>query len=96
MFPYSSYSVASDPSGTPNNNNRSLDLLVTLSTDDASDVTGIASRFLLRDLEAGRSLACRHQKSATFRAALDPKVPLVMVANGSGIAPFRYYTIKFL
>ncbi len=91
MFPYSSYSVASDPSGTPNNNNRSLDLLVTLnSTDDAVAVTGTCSRFLLRDLEAGRSLACRHQKSTTFRAAMDPRVPLVMVANGSGIAPFRY------
>ncbi len=93
MFPYSfSYSVASDPNGTPNNNNRSLDLLVTLnSTDDGDgDVTGTCSRFLLRDLEAGRSLACRHQKSTTFRAALYPKVPLVMVANGSGIAPFRY------
>ncbi len=92
MFPYSSYSVASDPNGTPNNNNRSLDLLVTLNStdDDGGVVTGTASRFLLRDLEAGCSLACRHQKSATFRAALDPKVPLVMVANGSGIAPFRY------
>ena len=93
------YSVASDPSGDYSR----VDLIVTLETlppcvcgggvcggkGSPKPRLGTASRFLSEDLKEGSRVLCRHQTSVVFRVGLDPSTPVVMVANGCGIAPFR-------
>lgn len=52
--------------------------------------TGIASRYLL-DLQPGDSIRLYPHRNARFHLPEDPELPLVLVAEGTGIAPYRAF-----
>ncbi len=84
--------MANDPQGETKGGK--VELLITLcrfrAGKEGEDRLGTCSRFVLQELRQGASVACYHHQSLVFRVGLTPEVPLVMVANGSGIAPMRY------
>ncbi|HEX5677473.1 MAG TPA: sulfite reductase flavoprotein subunit alpha [Alcanivorax sp.] len=52
--------------------------------------TGIASRYLL-DLQPGDSVRLYPHRNARFHLPDDPEMPLVLIAEGTGIAPYRAF-----
>lgn len=51
---------------------------------------GISSRFLL-ELQPGDSLAVYPHRNARFHLPSDPQAPLILIAEGTGIAPYRAF-----
>jgi len=52
--------------------------------------TGIASRYLL-DLQPGDPVRLYPHRNARFHLPVDPELPLVLIAEGTGIAPYRAF-----
>lgn len=52
---------------------------------------GVASTYLADRLNPGCPVEVYLQKSAHFRLPANPKVPIIMVGPGTGIAPFRAF-----
>lgn len=52
--------------------------------------TGIASRYLL-DLQPGDRVRLYPHRNARFHLPDDPRAPLILVAEGTGIAPYRAF-----
>ena len=52
--------------------------------------TGVASAYLL-DLQAGDSVRLYPHRNARFHLPDDPDTPLVLIAEGTGIAPYRAF-----
>ncbi len=88
---YHRYSVASDPDAEDGQD--SIELLLTVAKFAAGKEgeyrLGTCSRFIAEDLKPGDKVVCCHHPSPTFQIGLRPEMPVIMVANGSGIAPFR-------
>eukprot|EP00812_Abedinium_dasypus_P007594 NODE_1967_length_1024_cov_322.635707.p1 GENE.NODE_1967_length_1024_cov_322.635707~~NODE_1967_length_1024_cov_322.635707.p1 ORF type:complete len:258 (+),score=89.07 NODE_1967_length_1024_cov_322.635707:3-776(+) len=57
-------------------------------TGDAGTHLGLASNFLTL-LESGENLRFKIQAAPNFRMPRHPKAPAIMLATGTGIAPFR-------
>ena len=86
------YSVASDPSQANNSSGDiTLDLVLTLvdfRTPGGRRQSGLASSFL-KGLEVGRKFRVTHKAVPVFARPVDLRRPMVLVANGSGVAPMR-------
>ena len=54
---------------------------------------GLASTFLAERINPGDSLNVYVQKAHGFALPQDPKVPIVMIGPGTGIAPFRAFLL---
>jgi sulfite reductase (NADPH) flavoprotein alpha-component len=54
---------------------------------------GLASTFLAERVEAGDKVAVYVQKAHSFALPGDPKVPIIMIGPGTGIAPFRAFLL---
>ncbi|MFA7555009.1 MAG: sulfite reductase flavoprotein subunit alpha [Spongiibacteraceae bacterium] len=52
--------------------------------------TGIASQYLL-DLQPGDSIQLYPHRNARFRLPESPNTPLILIADGTGIAPYRAF-----
>ncbi len=52
--------------------------------------TGVASRYLL-DLQSGDSVRLYPHRNARFHLPDDPEMPLVLIAEGTGVAPYRAF-----
>lgn len=82
-----SYSVGSSSRVDP----RRIALTVRLhewTADDGARRLGRVSGFLLREAEQGITVEARLDPHPGFNPPTDPKWPIVMIAAGSGIAPF--------
>ncbi len=79
------YSLANDPM-----NNNIVELVVTLNAlDGAKNILGLCSQYF-ETLKPGTGIYCSRHPSHVFDIAINrPDLPVLMVANGSGIAPFR-------
>ena len=54
---------------------------------------GLASTFLAERIEPGEEVKVYVQKAHGFALPQDPKVPIVMIGPGTGIAPFRAFLL---
>jgi sulfite reductase (NADPH) flavoprotein alpha-component len=54
---------------------------------------GLASTFLAERIQPGDPVQVYVQKAHGFALPLDPKVPIVMIGPGTGIAPFRAFLL---
>ena len=81
------YDLANDPAG-----NDELHLTVKLSRYPFAGrmETGIASRYLL-DLGEAEPLAIYPHRNARFHLPEDPALPLILVGEGTGVAPYRAF-----
>ncbi len=87
------YSLCNDPS-----NKNIVELVVTIhALDEGHEMLGLCSQYF-KSLQEGTIMYCSPHPSHIFDIAINrPDLPVLMVANGSGIAPFRYviYTLKY-
>ncbi len=83
------YSIANDPASS-----NTVDLVVALTyLDEENNMLGLCSQYL-KEVKEGATLFCSSHPSQVFEFAVNrPDLPVLMVANGSGIAPFRYAII---
>jgi sulfite reductase (NADPH) flavoprotein alpha-component len=54
---------------------------------------GLASTFLAERIEPGDEVRVYVQKAHAFALPQDPKVPIIMIGPGTGIAPFRAFLL---
>jgi sulfite reductase (NADPH) flavoprotein alpha-component len=54
---------------------------------------GLASTFLAERIEPGEEVRVYVQKAHGFALPQDPKVPIIMIGPGTGIAPFRAFLL---
>ena len=54
---------------------------------------GLASTFLAERIQPGDQVKVYVQKAHAFALPLDPKVPIVMIGPGTGVAPFRAFLL---
>jgi sulfite reductase (NADPH) flavoprotein alpha-component len=54
---------------------------------------GLASTFLAERIQPGEQVRVYVQKAHAFALPQDPKVPIVMIGPGTGIAPFRAFLL---
>ncbi|MGH8351059.1 MAG: molybdopterin-dependent oxidoreductase [Pseudomonas sp.] len=82
------YSISSSPKVNPN------EVHITLSTvryqHNSQPRGGVCSTFLA-DRSASQAVRIFLQRSTHFRLPQDPKLPLIMIGPGTGIAPFRAF-----
>lgn len=52
---------------------------------------GVATNYLGHRLETGSRISVRHARNEQFRLPAQKDVPVIMVANGVGLAPFRAF-----
>jgi sulfite reductase (NADPH) flavoprotein alpha-component len=83
------YSISSSPKAKPG--------CVSLTVDTVRyrianrDRLGVCSTMLAERIEPGASLKVYVQKAHSFGLPADPKVPVIMVGPGTGVAPFRAF-----
>lgn len=83
------YSVASSPRCHPGEAHLTVGVLRYERNDRAYQGTG--SSFLAEHLRTGRRLSVFVQRAHAFRLPADRSAPVIMVAAGTGIAPFRAF-----
>jgi sulfite reductase (NADPH) flavoprotein alpha-component len=54
---------------------------------------GLASTFLAERIQPGDQVKVYVQKAHGFALPLDPKVPIIMIGPGTGVAPFRAFLL---
>ncbi len=84
----SRYSVASETSEHTGDIVELLLTMVEYFDEEGKQVNGLCSTYV-RDAEVGSQLICCHQPRTIFQRWIRGNLPVMMVANGSGIAPFR-------
>ncbi len=84
-----SYSIASSQQLV----DEEVHLTVASYNSDAIGITrhGVASQFLNHRLKAGDPLHVFLEPNRRFRLPQDPQTPIIMIAAGTGIAPFRAF-----
>ncbi|OCF40576.1 hypothetical protein I317_05586 [Kwoniella heveanensis CBS 569] len=82
------YSISSSPLEDPNVVTLTYEVLRADSLSGRGEYFGVASNYLC-SLKKGDKLSCSIKQTGEFHPPLDPAVPIVMFAAGSGIAPFR-------
>lgn len=84
------YSVSSDAAQHPDQLHLTVGALDYLAGDGTSPMHGTGSGFLTRG-DPGREVVLGVRRSAAFAPPADPARPVVLVAGGSGLAPFRAF-----
>lgn len=86
------YSISSSPSASPTEIHVTASL-VRYHTKDGSDRIrrGMCTAYL-EELKQGDFVTCFSRPSPSFRLPTSPSKPLIWIAAGSGIAPFRFET----
>ena len=82
------YSIASSPLANP----KQAALTVGVVHDvlkDGREYYGLASSYLARSAESTQVRAALKSSKSSFELPSDPKVPIIMIAAGTGVAPFR-------
>jgi sulfite reductase (NADPH) flavoprotein alpha-component len=85
------YSISSSHNATPGK--------LSLTVDSVRYVVGkrkrlgLASTFLAERVKPGDKVAVYVQKAHAFALPQDPKVPIIMIGPGTGIAPFRAFLL---
>ncbi|KNC99987.1 hypothetical protein, variant [Spizellomyces punctatus DAOM BR117] len=83
------YSISSSPLWNPSHVTLTIDVLKSPAISGHETKLGVASTYLSRT-SPGEMVACFVRPSAAeFHLPLDPTVPIIMVATGSGISPMR-------
>ncbi|EJT49272.1 cytochrome P450 [Trichosporon asahii var. asahii CBS 2479] len=82
------YSISSTPLKNPEEVSLTFTVHTTPSKTGKGSYLGVASNYIAF-LEPGDCLNCTVKSSQEFHPPVDPAVPIVMFAAGSGIAPFR-------
>ncbi|WVF65373.1 hypothetical protein IAT40_000100 [Kwoniella sp. CBS 6097] len=82
------YSISSSPLENPNVVTLTYEVLRANSLSGQGEYFGVASNYL-SSLKRGDRLSCSIKQTGDFHPPLDPSVPIVMFAAGSGIAPLR-------
>ena len=82
------YSISSSPLDRPGVCTIGLDVIEEPHLSGSGTFRGVASNFLA-GLQPGDELACAIKSSEDFNLPTDSKLPIVMFAAGSGMAPFR-------
>ncbi|WVQ93052.1 hypothetical protein IAU59_000116 [Kwoniella sp. CBS 9459] len=82
------YSISSSPLEDPNIVTLTYEVLRAESLSGQGEYVGVASNYL-SSLKKGDNLSCSIKQTGDFHPPLNPEVPIVMFAAGSGIAPFR-------
>jgi sulfite reductase (NADPH) flavoprotein alpha-component len=83
------YSIASSPKVDANRIALTVDT-VRYKIDSRTRL-GVASTFLADRIAPGDSLKVYVQKAHAFALPADPKVPIIMIGPGTGVAPFRAF-----
>ena len=71
---------------------QTIDLVVEITKYEAADGKikfGLCSNFL-KELEIGQEITCIHKNVDLVEKPLSSNDPIIMIACGSGIAPFRF------
>jgi len=84
-----SYSIAS--SQTESGEEMHLTVATLNSNAIGTDRQGVASGFLNQRLQAGEQVRVFLEPNNRFRLPEDPNAPVIMIAAGTGIAPFRAF-----
>jgi sulfite reductase alpha subunit-like flavoprotein len=89
LLSYRQYSIAS----YPRKDARGFDLLVkTVQYTNRDELhEGAASNYLCRTLKTGQSFCFRQYRSPDFHLPDNTKLPIIMIATGTGLAPFRAF-----
>ena len=83
------YSISSSPLWQPDHVTLTISVVDAPALSGLGQFQGVASTYLADAQPGDRvSIAVRHS-SARFHLPADPKVPIIMICAGSGIAPFR-------
>lgn len=83
------YSISSSPLWNPESVTLTIDVLHSPALSGLGQYWGVASNYLA-NLKPGDRLSCAVRSSNTnFHLPADTKVPVIMFAAGTGIAPFR-------
>ncbi|TPX63122.1 unspecific monooxygenase [Spizellomyces sp. 'palustris'] len=83
------YSISSSPLWNPFHVTLTIDVLKAPAISGHETKLGVASTYLSRTSE-GEMISCVVRPSAAeFHLSLDPTVPIIMVATGSGMSPMR-------
>src|ERR1700712_3430885 len=83
------YSISSSPNATPGKLSLTVDCVRYLI--NKRKRLGLASNFLAERINPGDELKVYVQKAHGFALPEDPKIPIIMIGPGTGIAPFRAF-----
>lgn len=84
------YSISSSPRTTPNEVHLTVGIVRFLNSANRQ-CQGVASTYLAERVKAGNQVRVFVHKSSHFGLPKDPRVPIIMVGPGTGVAPFRSF-----
>ncbi|KAJ8661380.1 hypothetical protein O0I10_002646 [Lichtheimia ornata] len=82
------YSISSSPLAHPKQASLTVGVVHDM-LKDGREYYGLASSYLARSAEATKVRAMLKSSKSSFALPSDPKVPIIMIAAGTGVAPFR-------